>query len=126
MFLCHSNINFILLLLYMALREVDRFDVKEFNKVYNDYISKKKESILEQEERRLDRLNNMKEYIPLHQLSVGQHLINTKDTWFDILDDLLQFRFNIRTFNKQNRLFYIGLTLLIIATCTYIYKIMLE
>lgn len=110
----------------MALREVDRFDVKEFNKVYNEYVSKKRESVLEQEERRLDRLNNMKEYVPLAGQSVGKHIINIKDTWFNILDDILQFRFNSSVFIKEQRLFYIGLTILIITISLYIYQILLD
>lgn len=50
----------------------------------------------------------------LYQLTVGQHLRNMKNTIFDVWNDSMHEGFNRIFFTKKNRLFYIGLFLLII------------
>ena len=49
-------------------------------------------------------------------------MINVKNTWFDILDDILAGNISMSMFSKKNRLFYIGLTIIIIAMVLYIYN----
>lgn len=55
-------------------------------------------------------------------MSVGDILVGIKDTWFGILDDVLAFRFSYDIFLKYNRLFFIGLTLIIIALLILLYN----
>ena len=62
----------------------------------------------------------------IYQLSVGEILIGIKDTWFEIIDDLLQQRFSLSIFTKGNRLFFIGLTIAIIVLIVYLYEILTE
>lgn len=50
----------------------------------------------------------------LLQLSVGQHLSNIKTTFFDIINDLTTKPLNIRILTVNNRLFYLGLLMIII------------
>ncbi len=41
--------------------------------------------------------------------------IEIKNSWFYIIDDLLQLNFNIETFTKDNRLLYVGITIVMFA-----------
>ena len=59
---------------------------------------------------------------PLYQKSIMELFIGLKNTWFDILDDILAGDFSINMITKNNRLFYIGLTIIIVAILLYIYN----
>ena len=74
---------------------------------------------------KLDKLNVPKKVTPIYRDSLGQILIDTKDALFQILDDLLQHKFTLDTFIKDNRLFYIGMILIFIASFMYLYTIII-
>ena len=57
-------------------------------------------------------------------MSISQILINTKDALFNLLDDILEQRFETETFTRDNRLFYIGITILFFAIILYLYLMM--
>ncbi len=63
-------------------------------------------------------INNSK---PFYKLNLLEMAIELKNTWFGILDDLLAGNMSLSIILKDNRLFYIGLTILIIAIILYIY-----
>jgi len=71
----------------------------------------------------LAELNIPEEEIPIYEESVGNMLINFKDSIFNTLDDILQKKFSIETITKNNRLFYWGMLLVIIALVMYLYSI---
>jgi hypothetical protein len=88
---------------------------KKFNDMFNKTLSKQKIQNKVKQQVRIDGLNNKKEDVNIFDHSVGDTLINTKDAIFDILDDMLQFKFEKSTFTKENRLYYIGIFILIIV-----------
>lgn len=100
-----------------------RFDLKKFNKVFdiNREISKRNQRVKDLE--KLNELSRVDTITSLYDLNISQILVNIKNTWFNLLDDLLEQRFQLDTFTKENRLFYIGLTILFIASVMYIYTI---
>ena len=51
---------------------------------------------------------------PLTQLSIGQLLINMKNTIFGIPEDIFSQGFSKQVFTKDNRLFYLGIFLILI------------
>lgn len=61
-----------------------------------------------------------------YQLSFYETMVKIKDTWFGILDDLLHQQFYIETFTKENRLFYIGLTLVLVVILIYLLALLLS
>ena len=63
---------------------------------------------------------------PLYQKSIMELFIGLKNTWFDILDDVLAGDFSTNMITKNNRLFYIGLTVIIVALLLYIYNYFTE
>lgn len=98
-----------------------RFDLKKFNKVFdiNREISKRNQRVKDLE--KLNELSRVDTMTSLYDLNISQILVNIKNTWFNLLDDILEQRFQLNTFTKENRLFYIGLTILFIAVIMYIY-----
>lgn len=106
----------------MSLNRGD-FDVIEFNKRFEQEKELTKTRIKELEQERLNKLNVETKEKKITELTVVEILIGIKDAWFDLIDDLLQQRFSINTFTKNNRLFYIGATIAIIAIILYLYEL---
>nr|QBK89076.1 MAG: hypothetical protein LCMiAC02_01690 [Mimivirus LCMiAC02] len=65
--------------------------------------------------------------IPIFDKSIGSKelLTNFKDTLFNIMDDLLQYKFTVDTFTKDNRLLYLGILLIIISIIIFIFYILI-
>jgi hypothetical protein len=97
------------------------FDVNKFNLQFEQ----------QQREKQLKEKPLQKtEYIEpkkLHQYTIGELILEYKDTIVNIIDDLLMFRFNnlndfINIFLKNNRLFHIGITILLLSIFLYIFR----
>lgn len=103
-----------------------RFDLGKFNKVFdvNREITKQNQRVKELQ--KLRELSSVDTTKSLYDLNLTEILINTKNTWFGLLDDLLDQRFNTETFTKDNRLFYVGLTIFFIAIVLYLYSVLTE
>jgi hypothetical protein len=98
----------------------DKFDVNEFNKVFEETKEKRKQKIKQMEEDRIYELNKAQTTKQIYQLSLSEILIGIKDTWFELIDDILQKNVSFTTFTKNNRLFFIGLTIIIIILFVYL------
>ena len=98
-----------------------KFDIDKFNRDFDQYIQKRKQDMQVAIDKRLAELNKAPPEIPAYNLSIGQLIINTKDALLNTLDDLLQFKFDYDTFSKNNRIFYFGLTFLILGLIFFMY-----
>ncbi len=96
------------------------FDVGKLNKQFDEQKAKDFENRKLAQEKKIAELNKI-EYVPIYKLTVSEILTGIKDTWFDFLDDLLQFDFTVNTFTKNDRLYYIGITLVIMCVFVYLY-----
>lgn len=94
-------------------RSDNMFNLELFNKKYEDVRKRRQKRIKEIEEEKLARLNRLKHKKKLHQFTVGEHMFNMKDALLGTLNDILRLNITIKTFTKQNRLFYLGLFTLI-------------
>jgi hypothetical protein len=65
--------------------------------------------------------NKMDKSKPFHKLNILEILIQLKNTWFGILDDLFAGNYSMSILVKDNRMFYVGLTVLIFAIILYVY-----
>ena len=90
------------------------FNLALFNKVFREEQRRKQAYFRELEEKRLRELNKEPPPPKLHQLSIGQHLFNMKDSVIGIIYDMQSEPLSPEIFLKQNRLFYVGLLLLTI------------
>jgi hypothetical protein len=65
-----------------------------------------------------DNNNNDKK---LYDLPVDQILIRTKDVILEVLDELLENKFTIESLNKGNRMFFIGVSIILTTILLYFF-----
>ena len=102
------------------------FDLGKFNIVFsnNKKIVKQHQRLKDLE--KLNELSQQKQHISLYDQNIYQILVNTKDTWFNLLDDLLDRQYHPSTFYKDNRLFYIGITIMFFSIILYLYAVIID
>ena len=85
-----------------------RFDLGQFNKIFdrNKEIAKDSQKI--NDLNKLNALSQKTVHSSLYDLTLFQIIINTKNAWFNLLDDLLDQKIELETLTTQNRMFYIG------------------
>jgi hypothetical protein len=103
-----------------------KFDLAGFNKAFDRQKEIAKESQRLNDLNKLSEMSRVETKVTPHNLPIGQIAMNTKDTWFDLLDELLDGEINSTTFTKDNRLFYIGITILFFSIITYLYVMILN
>lgn len=103
-----------------------KFDVDKFNRVFDQYIDKRKNDQKIREQLMLKELNKKNPPIPLFDLPLGSIMINTKDVVFNTMSDILGGNLTTNVFVKENRLFYFGVLFICIAVLVYFYYILLS
>jgi hypothetical protein len=96
-------------------------DIDHYNREFSQYSDKRKEEMKKILAEKLDTLNKPKPVELIYDLGIGQIAINTKDAIFDMLDDTINLRFTNDMLTKNNRLFYLGIVLIIIACLSFFY-----
>lgn len=107
---------------YLYRDDDNKFDINKFNRSYDQYRERRKTIMKERIRKKLEEMNRMPDKTPIYQHSMAQILIDSKDSLFQILDDLLQYKFESDTFIKKNRLFYLGILFVFIAFVLIIYS----
>lgn len=103
---------------------LDRGDFNiDFNKNFEKEKELNKRLIKQKEQNRIKELNKKTQNKPksIYELSILDILINIKDAWFELIDDLLQGNYKISDITKNNKLFYIGLTIIGIVLLIFFY-----
>lgn len=104
-----------------------KFDIDKFNNMFLIETSKMKDQALQSDEQKLQYLNYLANRPKqLTDKTIGEIIVGCGTAWFDIFDDLFKYGFTRSVFITDNRLFYIGLTFIIIALLlliiSYIYN----
>jgi len=100
------------------------FDLKKFNAEFEDSVLKKKEKAEAEMQANLDELNYYQKKKPyVLDLSVGQTLIGVKDTVFGMMDDIMTMNIDRTFLVKDNRLYFIGILLLLIVLYVVIHNL---
>jgi hypothetical protein len=102
--------------------------LKKFNKEFEkkQRLTKLKLSTTKKKKKKNDQKKKEKN---IHELTIGEILINTKNTYIDIITEILSGDFDkgVSTiFIKNDRIFYIGVSLLIISFLIYILSFLLS
>lgn len=108
---------------YLYRLDDGNFDIDRFNRDFDQYKTMRKKEMAELMQKKLDSLNTPQPETPPYALSIGQVMINMKDTVFNTLDDIINFNFTKQAFLSDHRLFYLGLFFIIIALLIYFYFI---
>jgi hypothetical protein len=93
----------------------------------NEFDKKFEEQEIQNNQKANERLNKLDKTFTEpkpYQLSIYGILVGIKDTWFYLFDDLLREQFYLETFTKDNRLFYIGLTIVLIIILIFLFNLM--
>lgn len=90
-------------------------DTGEFNKSFEEYIQqqKQKDGTIKTEEGS-DGTKSLKE------LTFTDIIIGLKDTWLGLINDIINRNISFDMIKKENRLFYIGLTIIILTFILFI------
>jgi hypothetical protein len=91
------------------------FDLYDFNKNFDAYIQKQQKERLLNEKLKLTDLSTIDSIkIKPYQLPLNIMLINVKDTWFEMYDNITKGKNPLTDFG-EDKFFYVGLTLVIVA-----------
>jgi hypothetical protein len=114
--------------LYNTIEETPtgNFDVGQFNKRFDNMIRREKIIDKNIDINKLNKLNDIIKQKPIYENSLMEIIYNTKTELFYILDDLLQQNISWNILTKNNRLFYIGITLIILSILFFICYIFSE
>jgi hypothetical protein len=91
----------------------------KFNKFFVTNMKKMQNEENEKEQQKLTALNNKNS---IYKHSIFDLLIGINNTFFGMLNDIVTLNFTADFFTKDNRLFFIGLLLIIIALSMLIYN----
>lgn len=100
----------------------ERNEIDRFNRDFNQYRERRKEEMKRKLDQKLAKLNEPIKETPIYNKPIGDILVSTKDAFFGILDDLMKLNFGSDIFTKNNRLFHIGLVILIMGTILLIIR----
>jgi hypothetical protein len=91
------------------------FDLYDFNKDFDAYIQKQQKERLLNEKLKLTDLSTIDSIkIKPYQLPLDKMLINVKDTWFEMYDNVTKGENPLTKFG-EDKFFYIGVTLIVVA-----------
>ena len=111
---------------YLFKNDDKKFDIDKFNRQFDQYKIKRKDEMEERIQQKLDELNKPVIETPPYELSIGEIAIKTKDSIFNIIDDLLSFNFSWSILSKEHRLFYLGVFLIVVALIIYLYRFFMD
>jgi hypothetical protein len=98
------------------------------NQIFDSTFEVQKEINKQNEQNRLNILSQeaTQELIkkPILQYTIDDYSIGFSTNMLGVMDDLINKEFNISIFTKDNRIFYVGITILIIALSTLILNIL--
>lgn len=106
----------------------DKFNLAQFNEAFDKNKKKTKEQTKLNENMRLSYiLYKSREEINGNTLNPFLNLLlEIKNSWFYLLDELLRLDFSFNSFTEKNRLIYIGTTFLIISLVFLVLQQFLE
>lgn len=96
-------------------------DSKKFNKQFEQAKTDAQNKIAASVKKRLNKMNKMEEIVPVYKQSIAEIIIGIKDAWFGIFSDIASFKID-GILTKNHRIFYIGLSFIIIGIILYVYE----
>lgn len=103
-----------------------KFDLGKFNDAFGGQKESRKKINNELENYNLKMIGGDIIKKSLYQNDMGDIIIGIKNSWFFLMDDLLQQKISTSTFTKDNRLFYLGITFILITIVMYIYNFFVD
>jgi hypothetical protein len=105
-------------------QEEQKFDLAKFNKDFENNKNKSKEEEHNRLKEKLNELNKEDDRKKIYELNIFEILVGIKDAWFDLIDDILAHNITLRSFTRNNRLFFFGITIIFIGCVLYLYSML--
>ena len=86
----------------------------QLNDIFAQQMDQERKQHKALEEQRLKDMNERYKK-NIYNLTLEEIIIGLRNTWFDIIQDLIHFNMSMETFTKDNRMFFIGLSVVIFA-----------
>jgi len=102
------------------------FDPNKFNQDFEAYLAQDKAKRAVTEQRFLDQKTIVRKEKLLHELTFYELMVNMKNSFFDVLNEVIVGNITKETFTKNNRLFYIGLLLILFAITVQCVRIIFD
>lgn len=106
---------------YLYVLPNGKLDIDHYNRVFTQYSDIRKNDMKIELEKKIAEMNKPKPVDLIYDNSIGVILINTKDAAFNIMDDIVNRRFENDIITKDNRLFYLGIIIVMVACLLYLY-----
>ena len=105
-----------------------KIDLAKYNKEFERNMNIEYVKHKEREKNNLDKLSyETKDNTSiLVNLTIQQLMENTKKTWYDIMDDIMDGNLSIGVFVNNDRMFYVGILVVIIVIFIYILITLLD
>ena len=97
----------------------NKFDTKEFNAEFTKYMENQKKIEEQQENEKLKKLNQEIYVKKISDMTFQELLIEWKKSLIGIFDDILNRRFDSSNIFGENKLFFAGITIIIIVCLFY-------
>ena len=109
----------------------NELDIDKFNKAFLDEQKEKEFKQDEEQLKRLESLGKELEKKQLHKMSLFDIIINFKIEIFAIINEIFNGKVNslnavLQILTKNNRLFYIGLLLIMVCICFFLISYILS
>jgi hypothetical protein len=96
-----------------------KIDLGRFNSEFDKQLDNTNYFQDEIDKNYLDALGKKENIIK--KVSIYDILINIKDTWYNIINDLAEHKYDKSVILKDDRLFYVGLTFVVYVVLTYLF-----
>ena len=106
---------------YLYVLPDGKLDIDHYNRVFTQYSDIRKNDMKIELEKKIAEMNKPKQVQLIYDNSIGEILINTKDAAFNIMDDVVNMRFENDIITKNNRLFYLGIIIVCVACLLFLY-----
>jgi hypothetical protein len=99
----------------------DKFDLKQFNVQFDTFKQKVVANNIVTDEQALQKFNSQANITktPIYMQTPQAIIFNVKQTWFDIIDDILKYGFSFDLVFSYDRMFYVGMTFVFFALVLY-------
>lgn len=117
------NLESIFLNINIKVMSVDLIRKDFDNKAFESEVSRLEK---EQEIENVDKLNKLSKYTgekSIYDLTLREFLYEWKETWIELLNDIIHVNLSIDSLTQKNRLLFVGLTFVIFAIFWLILRI---
>ena len=108
-----------------TIEDSKNFDINDFNKHFDDKLKQRKMKQLENI-KQINEKNAIHNNILFYQEPFGTMMINTKDSFYETMDDIIKYGINHHVLTKNNRMFYIGVIIIFVISIIFIFDTILH